>query len=112
VIDATVYGVAVPGTDGRAGMAAIVIDQNFDFKNFADHLSRRLPSYAHPQFLRIMDALDSTETFKQKKQQLLREGVDPAIVTDPLYLRDPQTGAYVPLDRAMYARIIGGSLRL
>jgi fatty-acyl-CoA synthase len=112
VICATAYGVAVPGADGRAGMAAVVIDQNFDFKTLADHLSCRLPSYAHPQFLRIMDALDLTETFKQKKHQLVREGFDPVVVPDPLHLRHPETGVYVPLDRAMYARITEGSLRL
>jgi fatty-acyl-CoA synthase len=112
VIDATTYGVAVPGADGRAGMAGIVIDTNFDFRTLADHLARRLPSYAHPLFLRVMDALDSTETFKQKKHQLVGEGFDPAQVSDPLYLRDPQSGAYIPLDRVLHAAITDGSLRL
>ena len=111
VVDATTYSVAVPGADGRAGMAALVIDQNFDFNILADHLARRLPSYAHPLFLRIMDTLDLTETFKQKKHQLIREGFDPVVVTDPLHLRDPQRGAYVPLDHALYARITASSLR-
>jgi peptidoglycan/LPS O-acetylase OafA/YrhL len=74
-------------------------------------VARRLPSYAHPLFLRITDALDSTETFKQKKHQLIREGFNPVVVTDPLHLRDPQGGAYVPLDRALYARITATSLR-
>ncbi len=112
VIDATTYGVTVPAADGRAGMAAIVIGENFDFKVLAGHLARRLPPYAHPLFLRVMDALDSTETFKQKKHQLVREGFDPAAVTDPLLFRDPQTGRYHRLDRAICARIADASLRL
>ena len=112
VLDAATYGVAVPGADGRAGMAAIVIDKNFDFKILADHLARRLPSYAHPLFLRVMAALDSTETFKQKKQQLVREGFDPADVIDPLLFKDPQSGLYRLLDRAICGRIADGSLRL
>jgi fatty-acyl-CoA synthase len=112
VLDATTYGVAVPGADGRAGMAGVVIGETFDLKILADHLARRLPSYAHPQFLRVMDALDSTETFKQKKHQLVREGFDPTAVIDPLFFRDPQIGLYCPLDRAVYARIAEGSLRL
>jgi fatty-acyl-CoA synthase len=112
VIDATTYGVTVPGADGRAGMAAIVIDRNFDFGILSEHLARRLPAYAHPLFLRVMDALDSTETFKQKKHQLVREGFHPAEMIDPIYLRDPRTGAYVVLDRAMHAAIADGSLRL
>jgi fatty-acyl-CoA synthase len=112
IIDATTYGVTVPGADGRAGMAAIVIGKNFDFKILGEHLARRLPAYAHPLFLRVMDALDSTETFKHKKQQLMRGGFDPSEVTDPIYLGDPRTGAYVRLDRAMHAAIADGSLRL
>jgi fatty-acyl-CoA synthase len=111
IVDAATYGVAVPGADGRAGMAAIVVDRNFDFAALSAHLARRLPSYAHPMVLRVMDTLDSTETFKQKKQQLVREGFDPAIVPDPLHFRDPQTGAYRPLDGSVYARIADGSLR-
>ncbi len=112
VVDATTYGVTVPGTDGRAGMAAIVIGENFDFRILAEHLARRLPPYAHPLFLRIMDALDSTETFKQKKHQLVHEGFDPAAVADALLFRDPQSGHYHPLDRGIYARISEGALRL
>jgi fatty-acyl-CoA synthase len=112
VLDATTYGVEVPGTDGRAGMAAIVVDDTFDFCAFADHLARRLPAYAHPLFVRISAELDSTETFKQKKQLLMREGFDPAIVTEPLYFREPQSSAYHPLDAETFARIRAGEIRL
>jgi fatty-acyl-CoA synthase len=112
VLDATTYGVTVPGCDGRAGMAAVVIDERFSFKVLATHLSQRLPAYAHPLFLRISDALDATETFKQKKLQLMREGFDPSTVTDPLYLRDPQSGAYHALDANVFADIAGGTIRL
>jgi fatty-acyl-CoA synthase len=112
IVDATTYGVTVPGADGRAGMAAIVIDKDFDFKTLAEHLSHRLPAYAHPLFLRIMDALSTTETFKHKKHQLVREGFDPADVTDPLYFKDAQTGLYRPLDHAVHAAVADGSLRL
>jgi fatty-acyl-CoA synthase len=50
------------------GLAAVVVDDRFDFRGFQDHISRRLPVYAQPVFLRICAALDITETFKQKKQ--------------------------------------------
>jgi fatty-acyl-CoA synthase len=112
VLDASTYGVAVPGADGRAGMAAIVVADGFDFKTFAEHLSRRLPAYAIPVFVRLSKTLDATETFKQKKQQLIREGFDPSIVTDPLLLRDPASGDYCPIDRSLHARIVGGAIRL
>ena len=112
VVDAATYGVAIPGADGRAGMAAIVVDESFDLAQFADQLARRLPAYACPVVIRLCAALDSTETFKQKKQQLAREGFDPRLVTDLLLFRDPASGAYRELAAANYARILEGSSRL
>ena len=106
VLDASTYGVSVPGADGRAGMAALVVDEAFDFRIFTEHLSRRLPRYALPVFVRFCRALAATETFKQQKQHLIREGFDPAIVTDPLFLRDPATGDYRSLDPTGYARVV------
>jgi fatty-acyl-CoA synthase len=112
VIDATTYGVAVPGADGRAGMAAIVVDDRFDFENFAGHLARRLPAYAHPVFVRISASLDATETFKQKKQGLVRAGFDPRTIDDQLFVKDPESGAYRAVDSDVYARIVDGTIRL
>jgi fatty-acyl-CoA synthase len=106
VLDASTYGVAVPGADGRAGMAALVVGQGFDFRIFAEHLSRRLPVYAHPVFVRFCRALDATDTFKQKKQRLIHEGFDPSVMGDPLFLRNPATGDYRPIDQAVHARIV------
>ncbi|SDT60907.1 long-chain-acyl-CoA synthetase [Bradyrhizobium canariense] len=112
VAEATTYGVEIPGADGRAGMVAIVVDSSFDLGEFAGHLSRRLPVYACPVMIRICSALDTTETFKQKKQELMREGFDPHLVTDPLFFREPKSGAYRPVDDGAYARILDGSIRL
>ena len=112
VLDATTYGVTVPGADGRAGMAAIVAADGFGFEAFAAHLSRRLPAYAIPLFLRLSHTLDATETFKQKKHELVRDGFDPGRVSDPLFLRDPKSGCYRPLDTQLYAGIADGSIRL
>ena len=110
VLDATTYGVEVAGSDGRAGMAAIVTGDRFDFANFAAHLARRLPAYAHPLFVRVSTSLDATETFKQKKHLLMREGFDPAVVSDPLYFRDPQSDEYRPLDTEAFGRIAEGKI--
>jgi fatty-acyl-CoA synthase len=112
VVDATTYGVEIPGADGRAGMSAIVVDPRFDLAEFADHISRRLPAYACPVMIRICASLDTTETFKQKKHQLVRDGFDPRRVTDPLLFRDPSSGAYRPVDATTYPRIADGSIRL
>ena len=67
VIAATVYGVAVQGADGKAGMAALETGDAFDLAGLKAHLKARLPDYAHPLFLRLVPSLAVTETFKQKK---------------------------------------------
>jgi fatty-acyl-CoA synthase len=112
VVDATTYGVEISGADGRAGMAAIVVDDHFDLGEFHSGLARRLPAYACPVFVRICAALDITETFKQKKQELVREGFDPDLVKDPAFFRDPETGVYRPVDADTYARLLDGVIRL
>jgi fatty-acyl-CoA synthase len=112
VRDTSTYGVTVANADGRAGMAALVTDQTFDFRVFAEHLSHRLPTYALPVFVRLCPALDATETFKQTKKRLIQEGFDPSTTgNDPLFMRDPATGHYRPIDQTIYDRIVGGEIR-
>jgi fatty-acyl-CoA synthase len=112
VADVSVYGVAVAGHDGRAGMAAVVAGDGFDPAGLYQHLRERLPAYAAPLFIRMLPALSLTETFKQKKQELVRDGFDPSRVSDPLWFRDVSVGAYVPLDAALFAKIASGKVRL
>jgi fatty-acyl-CoA synthase len=112
IVDATTYGVGIPGTDGRAGMSAIVVNEGFDIAALPDHLAHRLPSYARPVFIRISRELDATETFKQKKGELAREGFDPAAISDPLFILDPKSGAYVALDAEVHARVNDGTIKL
>ncbi|MGE3148661.1 MAG: long-chain-acyl-CoA synthetase [Pseudorhodoplanes sp.] len=110
--DVNVYGVNVPGQEGRAGMAAIVCSDPCDLAALHAHLERNLPDYARPLFLRIKQSFDMTTTFKQKKGDLVREGFDPSAVTDPIYFNDTQKRAFVPLDAAFYDRIQRGEIRL
>lgn len=112
VVDATTYGVSIPGADGRAGMSAIIVNEGFDLKALPAHLAQRLPAYARPVFIRISCAIDATETFKQRKGGLVREGFDPAAISDPLFMLDPKSGAYVALDSGTSQQIISGSIRL
>ena len=65
-------------------MAALVIDDTFDLSRFRAHLLTQLPDYALPLFLRMKTSIDVTPSFKPMKTQLVREGYDPAIITDPL----------------------------
>ncbi len=110
VLEACVYGVGVPGAEGRAGMAAIVTDEDFDLAALHAHLAARLPAYARPVFLRCVASLAATETFKLKKQVLVDEGYDPARVEDLLYI-DLQ-GSYAGLDRTLFAAVQAGAVRL
>jgi fatty-acyl-CoA synthase len=110
--DANVYGVPVPGHEGRAGMAAIVCNPSIDLKALRSYLAARLADYARPLFLRIVGAIDVTATFKQRKLALVKEGFDPACVSDPLYVDDPDRRAFVPIDDALYRRIVTGQTRL
>ncbi|MFK4510683.1 long-chain-acyl-CoA synthetase [Bradyrhizobium daqingense] len=112
VVDATTYGVSIAGTDGRAGMSAIVVNEGFDIAALPAHLAQRLPAYARPVFIRISHEIDATETFKQKKGELAREGFDPAAIVEPLFMLDPKSGAYVVLDSKTYACINDGTIRL
>jgi fatty-acyl-CoA synthase len=108
--DANVYGVAIPGTDGRAGMAAIVTDNRLDLAAFRAHLADHLPDYARPVFLRVRDDLPVTATFKHTKSALVGEGYDPAAIEDPIYFNDRERQAFVRLDKALYDRIQNGQL--
>jgi fatty-acyl-CoA synthase len=111
VREANVYGVLVPGTDGRAGMAALVVDAHFDLATFQAAVQTALPAYAQPVFLRLQPHMDTTGTFKRRKMDVAAEGFDPAKVQDPLFVKLPQDG-YQPIDAALYRRIQSGDVRL
>ena len=111
IVDAATYGVAVPNCDGRAGMAALVVEEGFDLAALAEHLGRRLPPYAIPLFVRLCRTLDTTETFKQQKLRLVREGFDPSRADDPVFLRHPADGLYRRLDAGVRARIADGGIK-
>ncbi|XP_034050908.1 very long-chain acyl-CoA synthetase-like [Thalassophryne amazonica] len=111
--EVNVYGVKVPGHEGRIGMAALKLKENmeFDRKVTYEHVKTYLPSYARPRFIRIQDVLAVTGTFKQTKLKLAEDGFNPAVVTDPLfYLQDNQ--GYIPMTQQIFDSIQDGMLRL
>jgi fatty-acyl-CoA synthase len=111
IAEANVYGVRVPGSEGAAGMAAVVVDGVLDLPEFRAHLARRLPPYARLLFVRIVKELPVTSTFKHLKNDLKREGYDP-VLGDAVYFDDPRRQAFVPLSRALYRRVQIGKVRL
>jgi acyl-CoA synthetase (AMP-forming)/AMP-acid ligase II len=113
VAETTVYGVHIPGTEGRAGMAAIVarvpVDA-FDLAAFTRHLRQELPPYAVPLFLRFRPELEVTGTFKQVKGALRGEGFDPAKVKDPVYVMLPRSEHYDRMTDTLAKEIAAGQI--
>lgn len=106
-----VYGVEVPGADGRAGMAALTLEEGvteLDLDAFAEHVNRELPGYARPIFLRVEQDIEVTGTFKMIKNKLQEEGYDPGKVSDPLYVMKPGSDRYEPLTEAYFDVISRG----
>ena len=110
VVDAVVFGVLVPGTEGRAGMAVVAVDSRFQMATLRQACDR-LPPYARPKFVRMSPQIAATGTFKLTKAALAREGYGPYASADPCYIDDPVRGCYVALDDRVRARLAnGGSL--
>jgi fatty-acyl-CoA synthase len=112
ILEANVYGVTVPGQDGRAGMAALVVTPDFDATYLAEKLRENLAPYARPVFLRLQPEMEITGTFKLRKVDLVKDGFDPRNIADPLYWLDPATNLYRRLDADAYAAIVSGSVKL
>lgn len=112
ITQANVYGVEVPGYDGRAGMASLVVEGEPDLAKLKAHVDAALPHYARPVFLRLSNESDTTSTFKFKKTNLVKAGFNPANISEPLYVADAETGAYTPIDKDIYKAITSGSKRL
>ena len=112
--DVVVYGVKVPGTEGRAGMAAIVDadKKGIDLTLLVQGLKKLLPNFAHPMFLRIVDSVSVSGTFKLQKTKLRQEGFDLGTVKDKLLYYDVKVGQYLDLDEDTYAKIICSEIRM
>jgi acyl-CoA synthetase (AMP-forming)/AMP-acid ligase II len=106
---ANVYGVTVPGREGRAGMAAVVLEDGarFDGEALAAYLDDVLPPYARPVFIRVRPSLETTATLKLAKLALQREGFEPRD-GEPIYVRDGADRAYEELTPERYEAIARG----
>lgn len=112
VHEANVYGVSVPGMEGRAGMVALVVEDDFDPAAFYSHVRKALPDYARPVFLRLQNHIEVTGTFKQRKIELVKQGFNPEGLADPLFIIDEAAQSYVNLTPALYDDICSGKRRL
>uniref|UniRef100_A0A8C9VH73 Long-chain-fatty-acid--CoA ligase n=1 Tax=Scleropages formosus TaxID=113540 RepID=A0A8C9VH73_SCLFO len=101
------------GAEGKAGMAAIADPMNeTDLQKFAGDMEKALPPYARPVFLRFLPEVDKTGTYKFQKSDMRREGFDPRVVSDRLYLMDSARGQYVELSEEIHRSILSGKQKL
>ena len=118
ISEANVYGVELPGFDGRAGCAAIVVanDQQWDdllAKDLAEHARRQLPQYAVPVFLRIMKEVQVTGTLKHQKVDLRKAGVDPIKVgEDEIFWLERGAGGYTKFGEKEWKRLSNAEAKL
>lgn len=116
ISEAVVYGVEIPNTNGRAGMAALTALENqtfedHDFKTMLEQFKQNLPSYAVPIFLRIQQQMETTGTFKYSKNKLKEEGFNPNVLNEPVYVLLPNTTEYTLITTEIYHNIQQGQYR-
>ncbi|KAM3599199.1 uncharacterized protein V6R79_001669 [Siganus canaliculatus] len=112
--EVNVYGVEIPGMEGRAGMAAMTVRAGltFDGRKMFQHVMKDLPAYARPLFVRLQEVMEMTSTFKQQKFQLVQSGFNPSTISDPLYVLDYPQEMYIPLTDSIYQSILTGDRKL
>ncbi|MDC1150759.1 long-chain-acyl-CoA synthetase [Gammaproteobacteria bacterium] len=109
---ANVYGVKVPHSEGRAGMVAFNCDPGtFDWNAFSSFVDEKLPFYARPVFVRIIEELETTGTFKLKKGDLREEAYHLDKVNEDLvFFREPKSECYTRLTNENYEQINNGTI--
>jgi fatty-acyl-CoA synthase len=109
---ANVYGVEIPGMDGRAGMAAVVVGDDFNMEPVYNVLKTGLQAAAVPIFIRLQrDFTDMTGTMKFRKVDFQKDGFNPAAVTDELFFRDDKSKSYVPITPGLFDDINSGAIK-
>ena len=96
----SVYGVEIPGTDGKAGMASIattVDHKSFDLNELLKIMQKNLPPYALPIFIRFLSQLKTTSTFKIQKSDMKKVGFNITETEDPIYILLPKNSEYILL---------------
>jgi fatty-acyl-CoA synthase len=109
VREVAVVGVRIPPHDGQFGLVGVVPESGFDADAF-HRTARELPSYAQPRFVRVLSSIETTSTNKQQKNRIRREGIDPELVSDPIYAWSDN--GYVPMTTTLYEAVKAGTYRL
>jgi fatty-acyl-CoA synthase len=112
ITTANVYGVAIENMDGRAGMASITTEKEFSIDGLRAYLTKALPPYAVPLFIRLQSEAETTGTFKYRKVELVEEGFDVTKVSDPIWFLNPEQDTFAPLKPAEYKLLQESHYRL
>ena len=110
ILEAVVYGVEIPNTNGRAGMAAITLQpgtelSDADLADLAREFKQNLPAYAVPVFLRIQRQVETTGTFKYQKNKLKEQAFNPELCQEPILVLLPGSDAYCAVTDEIYQNI-------
>ena len=82
----------------------------FRWEDFSAFVTDKLPGYAQPVFVRIIEELETTGTFKLKKNDLREEAFHlDKVNEDKIFIKKPGEASYVPLDKEYYDVIMSGS---
>ncbi|XP_015784455.1 long-chain fatty acid transport protein 4-like [Tetranychus urticae] len=113
LVDCVVFGVDIPGCEGKAGMVAILeTEKGLDLDNFLHKMHKVLPSFSIPVIVRIVSQMETTGTFKLTKTKFCSEGYNPQVVKDPLYVLDFSKDKYIRIDENVYNDILTSKLRI
>ncbi|KAF2888102.1 hypothetical protein ILUMI_18071 [Ignelater luminosus] len=111
--DAAVFGVEIPDTEGKAGMVAIVdTNKTLDMEVLCKSLKENLPAYAIPIFVRVMESIELTGTYKLKKVSLQAEGYNINKIKDKVYFYNSKQKQYEVLTSEKYEQIMSGKTNL
>ena len=110
--EVVVFGVEIPGADGRIGMACIVgTPDSINISQLAKQLYPLLPAYAIPGFIRLVENTQITGTFKFQKTDYRKEGYDIGAISDELFVLDSAQKMYVPLTEDLYKEVLNGKVK-
>eukprot|EP00401_Gymnodinium_catenatum_P063978 CAMPEP_0117532882 /NCGR_PEP_ID=MMETSP0784-20121206/39599_1 /TAXON_ID=39447 /ORGANISM="" /LENGTH=642 /DNA_ID=CAMNT_0005329293 /DNA_START=42 /DNA_END=1970 /DNA_ORIENTATION=+ len=115
IVDAIVYGVQIPGKDGRACMVAVTMEPetSLDSQRFSTYCRANLPSYAIPVFVRFpSNQINLTGTFKHQKVEYRNEGCDPSKIKDSMLWYNTATSLFEPYGAEQFAQITSGRAKL
>ncbi|MFU9046560.1 long-chain-acyl-CoA synthetase [Acinetobacter tibetensis] len=110
IAEAVVYGVEIPHTNGRAGMAAITLAEQAqlneqDLQAMLSCFKKSLPAYAIPVFLRVQKQVETTGTFKYQKNKLKEQAFDPEKTNEQILVLLPNSNAYCDMNTEIYSNI-------